>query len=121
MSQCYLFSSGCMTKNIANLFTLTDENCFNKFKNSSRHIISKRKLHKRFRKNKPFFTSLTSAFAVVRHFAPVEERLVLSKPVVPFSFSYSVSRTTFIFVYTSITSFFIYCKIVSSVNLAINK
>ena len=52
--------------------------------------------------------SLPSAFVVVGRFAANEERLVLSKPVVQFSFSYGVSRGIFIFVYTSITGFFIY-------------
>ena len=42
--------------------------------------------------------SLPSAFVVVGRFAPDEERLVLSKPVVQFSFTYNVSRGIFIFV-----------------------
>ena len=50
-----------------------------------------------------------SAFVVVGRFAPDEERLFLSKPVVQFSFTYGVSRGIFIFLYTSSTSFFIYC------------
>ena len=50
---------------------------------------------------------LAFAFVEVEHVAPDEERLVLSKPVVQFSFTYGVSRGIFIFVYTSITSFFI--------------
>ena len=39
--------------------------------------------------------SLPSAFVIVGRFAPDEERLVLSKPVVQFSFTYGVSRDIF--------------------------
>ena len=38
---------------------------------------------------------------MVGRFAPDEERLVLSKPVLQFSFTYDVSRGIFIFVYTA--------------------
>ena len=56
---------------------------------------------------------MPSAFVVVGRFAPDEERLVLSKPVVQFSFTYGVSRGIFIFICTSITNFFIYHKLQS--------
>ena len=74
------------------------------------HTISKRKLYNRFQKNKPLFircktsyshqSSLASAFVEVGHFAPDEERLALSKPVVKFSFIYGVSGGLYVFVYS---------------------
>ena len=44
---------------------------------------------------------MASSFVVVGRFALNEERLVLSKPVVQFSFTYGESRAIFIFVYQS--------------------
>ena len=43
--------------------------------------------------------SLTSAFVIVGHFASDEERLVLSKPVVQFSFTYGALRYFYICLY----------------------
>ena len=52
--------------------------------------------------------NLASAFVVVECIAPDEERLVLLKPVVQFSFTYGVSRgLLYIFLY--INQQFIYC------------
>ena len=48
-----------------------------------------------------YLFSLPSAFVVVGRFAPDEERLVLLKLFVQFSFTYGVSRSIFIFVYTA--------------------
>ena len=48
-----------------------------------------------------------TSLASIGRFALDEERFVLSKLVVQFSFNYGVSRGIFIFVYTSITSLFI--------------
>ena len=49
--------------------------------------------------------SLTSAFMIVGRFAPDEERLVLSKPVVQYSFTYGVSKVfLYLFINTHIIS-----------------
>ena len=55
--------------------------------------------------------TLSSDFVVVGRIPPDEERLVHSKSVVQFSSTYDVSIVIFIFIYTSIRSFFIYCII----------
>ena len=65
--------------------------------------------------------SLTSTFVVVGPFAPGEERLVLLKPVVQFSFTYVVSRGILRFSYTLIKSFLIYCEGILRLLLRIKK
>ena len=75
------------------------ENCKTNFKKTS--LSSSGAIH-------PTSMCLASAFMEVRPIAPDEERLVLSKLVVQFSFTYGVYQEVFyIFVYTLIGSFFI--------------
>ena len=77
-------------------FTINKETgdwCINKCKkNASWHTISKRKLHNRFRKDKPFFRQKVD---ISLPSASDEERLVLLRPVVQFSFTYGVPRGIF--------------------------
>ena len=71
---------------------------------------------------------LPSAFVVVGRIAHDEERLVLSKPVVQFSFTYGMSRGYFMHLFYYIlcinmyliTSLFIYSAITSKITLKNN-